>query len=225
MRFAEKNGNRIIPNPLEKDAICPLCKSSVIGKCGKINVWHWAHKNNEDCDNWGGRETEWHLSWKKKFPQETQEFIIENHRADVKINNIVLEFQSFSISLENIRTREEFYGKMKWVLNGAVFARNLCLRDKNGFKTFRWKYPPKTWLNATCPIYVDMQPLVDEWVETLSSETDEYKTHVLRKKILEYSNKLFLIRKVYPTLPCGGWGQLITKEVFLQECKDGYYKN
>ena len=33
------------------EAICPVCNSEVISKCGDIKVWHWAHKNNNDCDS------------------------------------------------------------------------------------------------------------------------------------------------------------------------------
>ena len=235
MRFAEKNGQRILPNPFEKNAVCPLCKEEVISKCGEIKIWHWAHKSNNDCDNWGGRETAWHLNWKGEFPEETQEVIIGKHRADVKIQDIVLEFQSSSISLEKIKEREEFYDRMIWILNGGVFAENLCLRDNKGFKSFRWKWPPNAWLNATRPIYVDLQPLVDKWIKSLSLPDREptengyldrtkWKEN-LRKEILEYSGKLFLIKKVYNSLPCGGWGKLITKEDFLRNINNGYYRD
>ena len=238
MRFAEKDGERLLPNPLEKNAICPLCKSGVVGKCGKIKIWHWAHKDNKDCDNWGGRETEWHLNWKNEFPQDSQEVIIGNHRADVKIKDIVIEFQNTSISLDDIKNRENYYGKMKWILNSAVFAQNLQMRDKNGFKSFRWKWPPKTWLNAISPIYIDMQPLVDEWIKFTELPDEEIissgggfikklnrvkRKQFLIKEIPKYSNKMFLIKKVYNSLPCGGWGKLISKEEFIQEVKDGYY--
>ena len=236
MKWAEKDNKRIIPNPFKKDVICPLCKSEVIAKCGKIKVWHWAHKNNEDCDNWGGRETKWHLDWKDNFPIENQEVIIGEHRADVKIKDVVIEFQNTSISLDNIKEREKFYGNMKWILNGTVFAQNLILRDKNSYKSFRWKWPPKTWLNTNCPIYIDMQPLVSEWIEYINTKEDRvftdngYIDHTekkifLRKQIIKYADKLFLIKKVHNLLPCGGWGKLINKKDFIEGAKNGYYRN
>jgi len=202
MRFAEKNGNRIIPNPLEKDAICPLCKSSVIGKCGKINVWHWAHKNNEDCDNWGGIETKWHLDWKGEFPEETQEVIIGKHRADVKIKDVIVEFQNSSISSEEIIEREKFYGKMIWVLS-ENFTDNFCFKLKNGFVTFRWKWPRRIWEDSIMPKYMDLG-------------ITKFGDNILQHKLL-------LIKKINWGGYVGGWGKIISKEDFLRRMKDGYY--
>lgn len=45
MPFAIKNDQ---PDVLAKlgaeGAVCPLCKSEVLARCGEKNVWHWAHK-------------------------------------------------------------------------------------------------------------------------------------------------------------------------------------
>jgi len=205
MRFAEKLGERILPNPLEKNAICPLCKSQVISKCGEIKVWHWAHKTSEDCDNWGGRETDWHLNWKAEFPEEMQEVTIGKHRADVRIKDIVLEFQSSPISSEDIKEREEFYGKMKWVLDGKKFAENRLFREKKGFLTFRWKWAHKSWVDCSCPLYFDLG---------ISTFGDGMLSH-----------KLFLVRKIYWDGRVGGWGKIVSKETFMEECHHGYYRN
>jgi len=285
MRFAEKAGLRILPNPLEKDAVCPMCKSSVIGKCGQIKVWHWAHKTSEDCDSWGGRETDWHLNWKAEFPQETQEVTIEKcdcemcapvtcnhnhsypcaikiHRADVKIKDIVLEFQSSSISSEQIREREEFYGKMKWILNGETFAKNLNIFPKKGFYSFKWKYLPKSWLAANSPIYIDLSSMKSELINEIKrysdgekhyssyteeswewedddgnirdsqfpnyikqtyEDTKEYLQKLNKKLDVLMSKDIFLVKKLYDKGT--GWGVFISKEDFIRECKDGYYRN
>lgn len=244
MRFAEKDGKRILPNPLEKNAVCPICKSSVIAKCGKIKVWHWSHKSGEDCDSFSDGETEWHLNWKNEFTNDWQEVIMEKdnekHRADIKTKDgLVIEFQNSSISIEDINEREKFYGKIKWVLNGGKFAQNLILKDKNGFKTFRWKWPPKTWLQSNRPIYIDMQPLVNEWIEFVNLPPKYIGSYegknimcdrinhqdFLKKEIIKYSNKLFVIKKVYNSLPCGGWGKLISKQQFIEEVNNGYSGN
>ena len=42
MQWAIKDGEKILANPKEK-AICPICNSEVIAKCGSIKVWHWSH--------------------------------------------------------------------------------------------------------------------------------------------------------------------------------------
>jgi len=197
MRFAERDNSRILPDPINKQALCPACKAEVISKCGDINIWHWAHKNNEDCDNWGGRETEWHINWKNEFPNNNQEVIVGNHRADVKINNTVIEFQNSFISAEDIRERELFYGKMIWVLNLETLCNRIKLKVKNNYSTFRWKYPKKSWENSERPIYIDIG---------ITPMGDGISSH-----------KLFLIKKIYFGKYVGGWGKLISKKDFIME--------
>jgi len=180
MRFAQKKGARILPNPLEKEAVCPLCKSSVLAKCGSIKQWHWAHKSSEDCDSFAEGETDWHLDWKNNFPEDCQEVIIREHRADVKINDIVIEFQNRTISKEDIEKRESFYGKMKWVLNGETLAKNLLLFNHGDFFKFRWKWFPKSWAYSERPIYVDLSYLKTSLlleIESYKQGKKHYSTH------------------------------------------------
>lgn len=84
--------------------LCPYCGSEVIAKCGRIKIWHWAHKGMSSCDPWWENETEWHRTWKNHFPLEWQEQIArdpisgETHIADVKTpHGLVIEFQHSSI--------------------------------------------------------------------------------------------------------------------------------
>lgn len=169
MRFAQREDKRILPNPLVKDAICPLCKSEVFGKCGEIKVWHWAHKAIEDCDSFSEGETEWHINWKKNFPEDCQEVIVGEHRADVKIKDIVIEFQNSHISKEDIEKRENFYEKMKWVLNGETLGKNIELFDKKEFFKFKWKWFPKSWFYSTKPIYIDCKHLENYYLDKMNN--------------------------------------------------------
>ena len=156
MRFALVDGERTIAAP-KSSGLCPLCKEQVIPKCGRIKIWHWAHKNKEDCDPWYEPETEWHLRWKEEFPQEWQEVSIGNHRADVKTPLKVIEFQNSSLSVDKIEEREQFYGNMVWVLNGETICTNLHFygsRHQNRIK-FIWKWARKSWFYAKKPIYID----------------------------------------------------------------------
>lgn len=115
---------KISPRPGMR-ALCPSCGGDVLAKCGSIKAWHWSHVA-ADCDPWSEPETEWHLNWKRRFPPECREVVIGNHRADVRTKNgIVIEFQHSSISVEEIRDREAFYGeRMMWVIDGAKFRKN-----------------------------------------------------------------------------------------------------
>ena len=113
-------------------AICPVCKNEVISKCGEIITWHWAHKAN-DCDLWHENESDWHIGWKSRFPEECREVVIGKHRADVKTSKCVVELQSSSISSEEIREREIFYGDMIWLINAREFWDNLHIYDHGGW--------------------------------------------------------------------------------------------
>lgn len=196
MIWAIKNNERIKALPKQK-ALCPICNEEVISKCGSIKIWHWSHKSNKDCDNWWEPETEWHINWKNEFPKECQEIIIGKHRADIKTNYTIIELQNSSISTKEIQEREEFYKNMIWLLNGKNLAKGLDLRKKKEVFTFRWKNPPKSWWIANKPIYIHL------------------KKQLCGECLID--NKIFLIKKIYNNIPCGGWGYLISKEDFLKK--------
>ncbi|MFM8296421.1 MAG: competence protein CoiA [Microcystaceae cyanobacterium] len=114
--------------------ICPKCQEVVIASCGEIYIWHWKHQNI--CDSWFEPETEWHLDWKEQFPEDWQEFVIEDnatgikHVADIKTNEgVVIEFQNSPISSAEIKEREEFYKNMIWVVNAVNFKDNFSFRS------------------------------------------------------------------------------------------------
>tara|TARA_Y100000593_G_C4256438_1_gene309898 strand:+ start:109 stop:720 length:612 start_codon:yes stop_codon:yes gene_type:complete len=196
MMYAKRDGERVLAQKGEK-AICPMCDGEVIAKCGDINVHHWAHKA-ADCDTWAEGESEWHLGWKEKFPEDCREVVMKRadtvHRADVRILDFVLEFQRSPITWEEIIERELFYENMAWVICAEKW--NFDFRDKGSHINFRWKHPRKHWWSAQSPIYLDFCGSQDE------------------------GDKLFFIKKVYGEIPCGGWGYWVHKQTFLQNFRD-----
>lgn len=240
MIWALKDNQRIEATP-ETKAVCPVCNGEVISKCGEIKVWHWAHKNFNDCDSWGEEETEWHRAWKNEFPKEQQEVVLLNHRADIQLESgLIIELQNSSISPEEIQEREAFYRDMLWLLNGVKFAKNLLLRVKSNYFTFRWKSPPKSWWLSNKKIFIDLNPLSDLYKEKINNLRWKIKTEKDYPYMLEiwnreidtyqsivdtHENNLFIIEKIYPKCPCGGWGRIITKEEFLKKVKDGANKD
>ncbi len=123
MRFALSNDERIEPSKGAK-GLCPCCGSELVAKCGEIKVHHWAHKKKCD-DYWWENETEWHRNWKNKFPHEWQEIIQkdesgEKHIADVKTGSgWTIEFQHSPISKEERDSRDYFYNKLIWIVDGT----------------------------------------------------------------------------------------------------------
>ncbi len=126
MLFATVNGEKVEANP-ETIGACPLRERTVFSKCGEINVWHWAHHNDESCDSWYEPETEWHKNWKLVFGKDLCEKVITKdgvrHIADILTNDsVIIELQNSPIQKPIIRQRETFYGeRMIWIINGKYF--------------------------------------------------------------------------------------------------------
>lgn len=124
MKYALANGIRREAQP-GISGECAGCGSSMVAKCGEVKIWHWSHKGTRTCDPWWENETEWHRSWKQHFPESWQEIVHtsdsgERHIADVKTEQgWVLEFQYSHIKPEERRSRNYFYQKIVWVVNGS----------------------------------------------------------------------------------------------------------
>ena len=179
---------KIAPTPASK-AICPICGKEVISKCGQINAWHWSHINIQDCDPWNESENEWHYNWKSRFSSNNCEINIRNHRADILTsNNEVIELQSTYISPDEIIERERHYINMLWLFNVIDSEINIDFRNMKpgkNYASFRWKYPKKHIAYTTKPT------------------------------ILDLGNKLFILKKMFKSTPCGGWGYFISVNAFL----------
>ena len=144
---------------------CPSCGAPVIAKCGEIRIDHWAHRGERNCDPWWENETEWHRSWKGLFPADWQEILHydssgEKHIADVKTpENWVLEFQHSFLDSSERKSRNEFYKKIVWVVDG--------IRRKTDVKQFRTWVETGTQVSPNNPIFKVQFPeecrLVREW--------------------------------------------------------------
>lgn len=129
MKFSMVDGERREAQP-KLSGVCPSCGSPMTAKCGAIKAWHWAHQGKRSCDPWWENETEWHRRWKDCFPVAWQEVIQfasdgEKHIADVKTpQGWVIEFQHSRIEIEEKRSREHFYEKLVWVVDGTRLQRD-----------------------------------------------------------------------------------------------------
>jgi hypothetical protein len=166
MKYAIVNGQREEAQP-SLAGECPACDGPMIAKCGKVRAWHWAHEGLRDCDPWWEPETDWHRNWKDQFPVDWQEIIQHaedgrRHIADVKTDDgWVIEFQHSPIEPDERLSREVFYSKLVWVVNGLRRK-----RDKGQFL--------KAWEEGT-PVAANSQlrgvspgkcVLLREWAES-----------------------------------------------------------
>lgn len=163
MKFALVNGTKKTPTPKES-GFCVFCNAKVISKCGTVKAWHWAHKGKLECDPWWENETQWHRDWKNKFPEQCQEVIQyddkdEKHIADVKTDEgWVFEFQYSPIRPDERKSRNNFYKKLIWVVDGTRRK-----RDKAQF----FKLIDENLFISTTPeihkVYRDDSALLRDW--------------------------------------------------------------
>jgi hypothetical protein len=129
MKFALVNGLRHEAAP-KLVGQCIGCENPVLAKCGERRINHWAHKARIQCDPWWETETEWHRAWKDQFPSGWQEVIHiasdgQKHVADIKTpDDWVIEFQHSYINPKERRSREDFYKKLIWVVDGSRRSRD-----------------------------------------------------------------------------------------------------
>ncbi|MEA5550267.1 competence protein CoiA family protein [Anabaena cylindrica UHCC 0172] len=212
MRFSLVNNIRIEAQPGLK-GICVCCGSDTIAKCGNYKVWHWAHCTKQKCDHWWENETEWHRKWKSFFPIECQELIHKDeitgkkHIADVKTKNgVVIEFQNSPIKPEEIISRERFYEKMFWIVNGDVntnkFYFNLGLEEKisespsiytfNNFGSRSSFF--KKWSLCSCPVFIDFIDFIDFFEMGLLWKLLEYDSNSKKGKLELVNHKELITR-------------------------------
>ena len=164
MKYALINNQKIEATQGAK-GFCPSCKSELIAKCGTLKVNHWSHKGNRNCDQWWENETEWHRSWKNNFPTAWQEVVHfdesgEKHIADVKTQSgWTLEFQHSFLKSEERLSRNTFYKKLVWVVDGT--------RRKTDKKQFQKILEESRRLPISTPIievhFPDECRLLNEW--------------------------------------------------------------
>lgn len=124
MKFALVNDKKAEATKGAK-GYCPSCGAELTARCGEVKVNHWAHKGSRNCDPWWENETEWHRLWKDNFPKDWQEVVHadsngEKHIADVKTQaGWALEFQHSHLKPEERRSRNAFYSKLVWVVDGT----------------------------------------------------------------------------------------------------------
>jgi competence protein CoiA len=184
MLLAEHQGELVDPYPTGR-AACPVCRTPVIGKCGHLITWHWAHEHLQDCDPWAEPDTEWHRQWEAEVPRANREVIIGCHRADIRTDQgVVVELQHSPISTEEIREREQFYGqRMLWVFDAveAFHDGRLLPREQKYGLSFRWMHPRKSVGACRRPVLLDL------------------------------GDQLIRLRKIDTAAPCGGWGVAVSR--------------
>lgn len=139
MKFALLDKQLVVATPGETHAVCPLCLSKVIAKCGAIKVHHWAHRKGFSCDPWCEGDNEWRHYWLDFFNDDEQEVVSvghqEKHFADVlTANGTTVLFRQTAPSIELLKQMENFFSSLVWVVNLGA-SRRIGKSILNAFKT------------------------------------------------------------------------------------------
>lgn len=195
MKFAIKNENRIKAEVSGEIAQCICCGSLVRAyikdherevRLRNFNN-QWKHIKKKMCDNWWENETAWHRNWKNNFPAAWQEFVKfdiltgEKHIADIftigRKEEIIIEFQNSKISEREVKSREEFYKKMIWVVNAQNFGITLgsCVDREN---------KDTELLDG----YLNLRTFIISFYDEYSGEANSYKDRTVPIEHIDFNN-------------------------------------
>ena len=122
MKYALLNNQFVIATPHKKGAICPLCKSPLIAKCGDVRVHHWSHKKGCICDEWREADCEWRHRWLELFSHCEVEPIIEKngskHFADIRTKNgTTILLRRGKVNPSELQLMEMFFDGLVWIVD------------------------------------------------------------------------------------------------------------
>lgn len=247
MKYAVVNGQRAEPTKAAK-GICPACGSDMIARICKTKVDHWAHKSKQNCDLWWENETAWHREWKNFFEIEWQEVVHKDeatgeiHIADVKTpHGWTLEIQHSPMDDEERKSRNAFYKKITWVVDGTrrktdidqlfhLLSSSIQLKTK--FPTFAVDPDNKNrllaeWYNNDSLVFFDFKQLDPGGQRVIWFVLP--KPQLKDAHIPEFSNDLFVQAfplSWYVGIHINGvFDQFFTREIYehvLQYCKELY---
>lgn len=128
MRYAIQNGKKVHIKDAEKGSIGQDCwlKDFKLKACKGDYLQYWKYVDERPILPRGyENETEWHIAWKSLVKDEYCEVICgvnNEHRADIKTLECVIELQYSHISLADAKERTKFYKELTgnriiWIIN------------------------------------------------------------------------------------------------------------
>jgi hypothetical protein len=197
--------NRIDARNAERESkyFCPICGNEVRLKKGEIYAPHFAHINGTCSDTWNYDMSWWHRTFQDYFPLECQEIIVKcgrrKHRADVLIDDIVIEIQHSPISISEFNERNNFFKeagyRLAWIfdLSEQYASENIYYQENRGQDyLMHWKHPKKIF--SDIPYLNDNNKRFVLWFAYNASEDnpDVYQLDkIIWSPINEYGERIF----------------------------------
>lgn len=149
----DESGDRVVASNAVRDMQyhCPVCGSPVILRSGLQNADHFAHVAGACADSWNYDMSEWHLEMQNFFPSEAREVVVKHngivHRADILIDNTVIEMQHSPITAEEFNDRNKFFQdlgyRIAWVFDVRDKMENDQIQylDEETTTKLKWNHP------------------------------------------------------------------------------------
>lgn len=152
---------------------CWFQKYEVIACKGNyMQYWKYCNERPQLPDGYEN-ETDWHAAWKSLVHDEYCEVVCgdnNEHRADIRTPEVVIEIQNSGISFDAVKDRVNFYHNLTnrrviWIVNAYASMRKGFIHTdyitRNKCRVI-WKYPKKwardisNWANTE--VYLDVTP-------------------------------------------------------------------
>lgn len=181
-----------------------------------MSYWKYLNEKLELPEGYEN-ETEWHAIWKSLVYDRYCEVVCgENneHRADIKTDEYIIELQKSHISYEAAAERINFYYKITgnrviWVINAYSAWKNIEVHLEGVRLKVKWKYPKK-WVVDICGwhnnyFYLDISPTSKNLLKIWKHEGELFgrweKKHAFYKKyLLKYSETIEDFSTIFQTI-------------------------
>jgi len=192
MKYALINNRKVHINNAERGAIGYDCWFSQysVKACKGHYMQYWKYVDEKPILPEGyENETDWHVAWKDSLRDEYVEVICgENneHRADIKTPDFVIEIQKSPISYDAAKERSFFYSKlnkdtrMVWIVNvySSCLKRYINTLKQGNRLLINWKYKKKwvvdiSGLKST-HVYLDLSPKAENMLRIWKHDDNLY---------------------------------------------------
>jgi hypothetical protein len=146
----------------------------MLARTGTVMIWHWAHiKDNPHCK--AARESEWHIAWKDRGIDDTQEITVGRRRADILApGGFAVDFQSSALDSIKVWAREADWavqGGLVWVFRAdeafmagrittsnslAGYENYLSNPERRETLNITWSHAPERVRSAEAPAFLDI---------------------------------------------------------------------
>ena len=180
MKYALVNNKKTHIKDVERGTMGLDCwlSTCVVKACKGHYMEYWKYDGEKpELPEGYENETEWHNAWKDSLKDDYVEVICgdnNEHRADIKTPDYVIEIQNSPISFDAAKERSFFYSKlnkdtrMVWVVNAyaACSKRNIKTEPKENKLLVHWKYKKKWAVDISelksTHVYLDLSPKSDK---------------------------------------------------------------